>query len=110
MSCKLVAWSPRSPANSQVTTSAPPRVLPSDGANGFSVSCHCYVAVGVGGAPTITGLHDGCLSTSAHDVGNRRAIFVGSLAPAACPAKTRVPDWAAALGGGVLLVVVGVLP
>src|SRR5260370_26800631 len=37
------------------------------------------------------------------------AIFVGSLALLLVRPR-RVPDWAAALGGGVLLVVVGVLP
>ena len=37
------------------------------------------------------------------------AIFVGSLV-LLLPRPHRVPDWAAALGGGLLLVVVGVLP
>ena len=43
--------------------------------------------------------------TSALAVG----IFVGSLALLLLRHR-RVPDWSAALGGGVLMVVVGVLP
>jgi arsenical pump membrane protein len=43
--------------------------------------------------------------TSALAVG----IFVGSLALLLLR-HSRVPDWSAALGGGVLMVVVGVLP